>query len=173
MSLEPKQMSKEQLNHILHNVTNGGEYNYDWAAEEIWAHILYLERENEALRKQLKEGCTCGSGGHPRKCARHPGAFDRHCEELNMIARDEEQAERIAELEAWLEGKPAAPDHGLTDTQTAEVDQMINNGLDSFFMRLALREDCGRLVITLNSEEDKDTGVDCSTILRAAVRSGR
>lgn len=27
--------------------------------------------------------CTCGSGGHPRRCALHPEEFDRHCAELN------------------------------------------------------------------------------------------
>lgn len=29
------------------------------------------------------EHCTCGSGGHPRKCDLHPLALARHLAELN------------------------------------------------------------------------------------------
>ncbi len=28
--------------------------------------------------------CTCGSGGHPRRCIVHPEAFDEHCAELSV-----------------------------------------------------------------------------------------
>ena len=27
--------------------------------------------------------CTCGSGGHPRRCKEHPGAYEEHLRELN------------------------------------------------------------------------------------------
>lgn len=29
------------------------------------------------------ERCTCGSGGHPRRCDLHPDAYDAHLAELN------------------------------------------------------------------------------------------
>lgn len=29
------------------------------------------------------EVCTCGSGGHPRRCDLHPGAYEAHVRELN------------------------------------------------------------------------------------------
>ena len=35
----------------------------------------------EALPKRMR--CTCGSGGHPRICYEHPGAYERHVAELN------------------------------------------------------------------------------------------
>lgn len=31
----------------------------------------------------LVEHCTCGSGGHPRRCDTHPDAYDAHIAELN------------------------------------------------------------------------------------------
>ena len=44
--------------------------------------------------------CRCGSGGHPRKCERHPWAFDAHVMELNYenarLERDE--LDRLEEL---------------------------------------------------------------------------
>jgi hypothetical protein len=39
--------------------------------------------------------CTCGSGGHPRRCKEHPGAYEEH----------------LRELEAVLEWDQDAPDH--------------------------------------------------------------
>lgn len=29
------------------------------------------------------EHCTCGSGGHPRRCDLHPGAYERHVAEID------------------------------------------------------------------------------------------
>lgn len=29
------------------------------------------------------EVCTCGSGGHPRRCELHPEVYDKHIAELN------------------------------------------------------------------------------------------
>lgn len=29
------------------------------------------------------EVCDCGSGGHPRRCALHPDAYDAHCADLS------------------------------------------------------------------------------------------
>lgn len=34
-----------------------------------------------------EERCTCGSGGHPRECAKHPEAYEAHIRELNYIHR--------------------------------------------------------------------------------------
>lgn len=31
----------------------------------------------------LVEHCTCGSGGHPRRCATHPDEYDKHIAELD------------------------------------------------------------------------------------------
>ena len=45
----------------------------------------FLERLRAA--KRAKEAaatpCTCGSGAHPRRCATHPEAYDRHVADLN------------------------------------------------------------------------------------------
>lgn len=30
------------------------------------------------------EHCTCGSGGHPRKCELHPWRYRMHCDELDL-----------------------------------------------------------------------------------------
>lgn len=35
---------------------------------------------------QLTRWCTCGSGGHPRPCEAHPGAYEEHLAELNEEA---------------------------------------------------------------------------------------
>jgi len=29
--------------------------------------------------------CTCGSGAHPRRCIKHPDAYDQHVAELNAL----------------------------------------------------------------------------------------
>lgn len=34
------------------------------------------------------KGCTCGSGAHPRRCDKHPTAYQRHIDELNRDARE-------------------------------------------------------------------------------------
>lgn len=47
--------------------------------------------------------CTCGSGGHPRRCAKHPEEFDRHCADMDrenhdaahLIQRERERFEKI------------------------------------------------------------------------------
>lgn len=38
----------------------------------------------------LWEHCTCGSGGHPRRCDLHPSRYDAHIAELNAENGDEE-----------------------------------------------------------------------------------
>lgn len=43
-----------------------------------------------ALPERMR--CTCGSGGHPRVCYEHPGAYERHIAELNEA--NEEEADR-------------------------------------------------------------------------------
>lgn len=46
--------------------------------------------------------CRCGSGGHPRKCERHPWAFDAHVAELNAEGYQECEDEND-NLKAQLE----------------------------------------------------------------------
>lgn len=36
-----------------------------------------------------QERCTCGSGGHPRRCTEHPERFQAHIDELNAENRKE------------------------------------------------------------------------------------
>lgn len=38
--------------------------------------------------------CTCGSGGHPRRCNNHPGAYEHHIQELDEITADELELEK-------------------------------------------------------------------------------
>ena len=49
--------------------------------------------------------CTCGSGGHPRKCKRHPLRFKMHCAELDAAAREEERLDTLRESLAQAEAK--------------------------------------------------------------------
>ena len=57
---------------------------------------VHLKNENSRLEDELETAnkfiaslgvknvpCRCGSGGHPRRCERHPWAFDAHVAELN------------------------------------------------------------------------------------------
>lgn len=46
--------------------------------------------------------CTCGSGGHPRKCNRHPNAYRHHVAELNAIG-SVEAGEAVARLTEAIE----------------------------------------------------------------------
>jgi rare lipoprotein A (peptidoglycan hydrolase) len=62
--------------------------------------------------------CTCGSGGHPRRCLLHPEFFEEHCRELTLEgqeslevgcadvpripARPRSDAERVISLWWWL-----------------------------------------------------------------------
>jgi hypothetical protein len=61
---------------------------------EASARIAELEAEVARLTALVSlphcdhvKPCTCGSGGHPRKCERHPGRFSIHCMELSMDSR--------------------------------------------------------------------------------------
>lgn len=54
---------------------------------------------------KIKAKCTCGSGGHPRRCRIHPWAFQQHVFELNHdIVRDDtdDLIIRVDKLEAEL-----------------------------------------------------------------------
>ena len=50
-------------------------------------------------RSEVAQPCTCGSGGHPRECAKHPLAKELHCAEMSL---DNVTAERDS-LEKALE----------------------------------------------------------------------
>ena len=39
----------------------------------------------------IEEKCTCGSGAHPRRCKKHPDAYEKHCEELNAEWQKEDE----------------------------------------------------------------------------------
>lgn len=47
-------------------------------------------------------GCTCGSGGHPRKCEKHPWAFSAHAADLNHDALSAEVEELETRLNAAI-----------------------------------------------------------------------
>ena len=38
---------------------------------------------SEAARESKTGRCACGSGAHPRRCEKHPDAYDEHCDEIN------------------------------------------------------------------------------------------
>lgn len=72
-----------------------------------------LSEKLEELQKFINDlgvknvQCRCGSGAHPRKCERHPWAFDAHIMELNYenarLERDE--FEELKELKERLENE--------------------------------------------------------------------
>jgi hypothetical protein len=45
--------------------------------------------------------CTCGSGGHPRRCTQHPKAYDEHVAELN----EEAFKEKVTRAEGLWHGE--------------------------------------------------------------------
>lgn len=59
--------------------------------DEAWAKAGDFEMAdgiNGAIAPPATAGeatpaCTCGSGAHPRRCAAHPDAYDRHVAEIN------------------------------------------------------------------------------------------
>lgn len=53
-----------------------------------------LDLAREALAAPA-EPCTCGSGGHPRECVKHPISFELHCAEISI----ENMAREMATLE--------------------------------------------------------------------------
>jgi hypothetical protein len=64
------------------------------AAPALLARCEAAEAEVARLRALVSlphcdhtKPCTCGSGGHPRRCERHPGRFAMHCMDLTMDAR--------------------------------------------------------------------------------------
>ena len=46
-------------------------------------------------REALDATCTCGSGGNPRRCARHPDAYDAHITEMNRENDADDAAEAV------------------------------------------------------------------------------
>ena len=67
----------------------------DWEGKEVFhadadskALMAWIKanrpREDQATRVyRVPEDCTCGSGAHPRRCAVHPAAYERHVAEIN------------------------------------------------------------------------------------------
>lgn len=70
--------------------------------------------ERDALRAELDDlkargvvldqDCTCGSGGHPRPCDKHPHRMEIHCDELNLINEFESNQ---TELKIYRAAKPS------------------------------------------------------------------
>lgn len=60
--------------------------------EEAGARLLMLSCPEDAslfwLWRHDQAACTCGSGGHPRYCRKHPDAYQEHIDELNAIDRE-------------------------------------------------------------------------------------
>jgi hypothetical protein len=57
-------------------------------------------RENGIV---LDQDCTCGSGGHPRECKKHPLRFDRHVRELNEIGQLEDLIDLRNKIKALVD----------------------------------------------------------------------
>lgn len=97
--------------------------------DQMKHRIDALTAERDALAAQLREGCTCGSGAHPRECKRHPGRFEAHCRELDAesrlgdMAAEIEDAARTARRDAINEVLRASwsPDPAWRDAIYAEV----------------------------------------------------
>lgn len=56
----------------------------------VFTELAAARDESARLHEQLREGCTCGSGGHPRHCKRHPAAYKIHCDEIDRENAHEE-----------------------------------------------------------------------------------
>ena len=65
----------------------------------------------------LVEHCTCGSGGHPRRCATHPDAYDAHIAELNGN-------ESTSELRALAQGLRRNGSPMTADAMVRAADRM-------------------------------------------------
>ena len=77
----------------------------DWRARAIAAEALVASYESPTC--DHRHQCRCGSGGHPRRCMRHPKAFDAHCAELNVIAQEQNKLEDAeADAERWRKVAP-------------------------------------------------------------------
>lgn len=79
----------------------------DDGAEGETVHRLCDEIER---RRASDLPCTCGSGGHPRECAKHPLAMELHCAEMSL----ENGAVRVHELKTWPEYLDALIDGSKT-----------------------------------------------------------
>lgn len=57
----------------------------------------------------IKPRCTCGSGGHPRKCKVHPWAYQQHIMDMNhdglydQVQELEERIEKLEDIKSELE----------------------------------------------------------------------
>jgi hypothetical protein len=60
--------------------------------------------------------CTCGSGGHPRYCEKHPERYDQHVAELNHEG-ELDDARREGKIEAleWALGTAIAAHNNYDD----------------------------------------------------------
>ena len=81
------------------------------------------------------KACTCGSGGHPRTCKRHPDAKAAHILQLNYEGAGEENMELRAEVEA-LRGER---DEWKSDRDAALEAVDIAAGFDTVGEKLELR----------------------------------
>lgn len=108
-----ERLEQDRINHPYGSCTCGNAEQCGWCErQQALKRIVELETDLKKLQTLLRElraldvRCTCGSGGHPRICKRHPWGYERHCMELNTIGWEEENEElerRNTELEAELE----------------------------------------------------------------------
>ena len=66
----------------------------------VW---FYLPRWVGRLFRYLGLACYCGSGGHPRRCKKHPWAFHMHITDIDMDSLRsyiEDFEKRIEKLES-------------------------------------------------------------------------
>jgi hypothetical protein len=91
-----------------------------WARRNLREQNLEFTKDFIAeLEAQLREGCTCGSGGHPRHCARHPCAYEEHCRQLTIESQ----------LDAWTDW---AKGYGYGAEEADAARDAIGERLDRF-----------------------------------------
>lgn len=70
--------------------------------------------------------CTCGSGGHPRRCELHPDRYELHCLEMSYeVVREE----RDAALEA---AKKIGLQHTSVVSDLLRLERAVTDYFDAF-----------------------------------------
>lgn len=102
------------ISHLL--MERGGEFKISLRdMEKVHADIGFATDDGiftaavnmDDVPERLRVPCTCGSGGHPRHCKRHPDAFEAHVMEMNRDLALEDELDKAKEKldacqAAWL-----------------------------------------------------------------------